>query len=180
MLVAWARQNGHFVLYVPSAYKLLYDSVFTCRDGLLDTPDTAKQLLKSMHDAHEEQLQVRFVFCVGPRVLGHVFLATCFVPHMVLCKSHDMQELADDEGQEQDVRTDARRLLELMQEGLASQESEPPVDAFLEVLDILRRFQGVRRHQLPCCNSIVVVAHPQWTMCNGPCAMDHVQLDDTI
>lgn len=59
MLVAWARRNGHLVLYVPSAYKLLYDSVFTCRDDLLDTPDTAKQLLRSMKDAHAEHLQVR-------------------------------------------------------------------------------------------------------------------------
>lgn len=42
------------------------------------------------------------------------------------------------------MRADAQRLIELMQEGLTSEESEPPVDAFLEVLDILRRFKGVR------------------------------------
>ncbi len=60
MAVAWARANNFFVLYVPNAFKLLYDSRFLVRDadGLLDTPDTAKQLLKSMYDAHAMQLKV--------------------------------------------------------------------------------------------------------------------------
>lgn len=56
-LTHWARASGWVVLYVPSARHYLSNSNFSKHEsGLLDTPDTACDLLKSLHAAHASQL----------------------------------------------------------------------------------------------------------------------------
>jgi len=52
-LTHWARASGWLVLYIPSARHYLSNSAFSKHaSGLLDTPDTASDLLKSLHAAH--------------------------------------------------------------------------------------------------------------------------------
>uniref|UniRef100_A0A7S0QVE5 Small ribosomal subunit protein mS29 n=1 Tax=Pyramimonas obovata TaxID=1411642 RepID=A0A7S0QVE5_9CHLO len=56
-LTHWARASGWLVLYVPSARYYLSNSSFSKDEsGLVNTPDTACDLLKSLHAAHASQL----------------------------------------------------------------------------------------------------------------------------
>eukprot|EP00879_Flechtneria_rotunda_P024773 GHRR01026283.1.p1 GENE.GHRR01026283.1~~GHRR01026283.1.p1 ORF type:complete len:312 (+),score=113.83 GHRR01026283.1:643-1578(+) len=56
-LVEWARSNGWLVLYVPSAAALTRGGFFYKRpDGTYDTIISAQHILKSVADAHQQQL----------------------------------------------------------------------------------------------------------------------------
>lgn len=56
-LVAWARQQGHVALYIPSAFSLVQNGTFSRgEDGLWDTPEAARWILSSLKDSHAAQL----------------------------------------------------------------------------------------------------------------------------
>ncbi|KAL3151146.1 hypothetical protein ABBQ38_013010 [Trebouxia sp. C0009 RCD-2024] len=56
-LVDWARSHGWLVLYVPSAQQLIDGGTFQKGEGgLWDTPEVARELLRSMVTNHQEQL----------------------------------------------------------------------------------------------------------------------------
>lgn len=58
-LTAWARANGCLVMYIPSASALTSGGFYHEReeDGMYDTPDAARRVLQSLHDAHADMLQ---------------------------------------------------------------------------------------------------------------------------